>query len=183
MVDALSLDFDPPINPLVKSLKRLEGNLPTKGMRTALVASIAPLKKTIKVSINSVTGALKGSIGHRSLSRSAKQRIGFDSDQVVLLVGATRKTAGSIGAPAGKRWDQNYKLNWLERGTRPHMIPGDSPFKKRKMLKFGRLYRQQVSHPGTTGTDLVYKSLQSTRMQQQSLFDQKLKGFLDKNTP
>ncbi|MCG8004697.1 MAG: hypothetical protein JAY88_14755 [Candidatus Thiodiazotropha lotti] len=183
MADLLGLDFDPPINPLVKNLRQLEGNLPTKGMRTSLVASIAPLKKSIKVKIDSVTGALKGSIGHKSLSKSAKRRLNMDADEVALLVGATRKTAGSIGAPAGKRWDQNYKLNWLERGTRPHMIPGDSQFKKRKMLKFGNLYRQQVSHPGTSGTDLVYKSLQSTRMQQQSLFDQKLKAFLDKNTP
>ncbi|MCU7917070.1 MAG: hypothetical protein KZQ95_01775 [Candidatus Thiodiazotropha sp. (ex Epidulcina cf. delphinae)] len=181
MVDVV---FDPPIESLIAKLKRLEGNLPTKGMRTALVASVAPLKRNIKTSVRDVTGSLRKSIGHRSISKSAKVRLGFSSDEVALLVGATRKVAGSIGAPAGKKWDQNYKLNWLERGVRPHTIPDvgkTNRFRGRKVLKFGGGYAISVEHPGFSGRQIVWKALQATRSRQQSLFNRKLHAFLDRH--
>lgn len=177
-------EFDPPIESLIAKLQRLEGDLPTKGMRSALVASVAPIKRNIKTSISDVTGSLGKSIGHRSISKSGKSRLGYSADKIVLLVGATRKVAGSIGAPPGKKWDQNYKLNWLERGVKPHDIPNvgkTNRFRNRKVLKFGGGYAISIEHPGFSGRQIIWKSLQAARSKQQTLFNQKLKKYLDKN--
>lgn len=184
MSDLAKVEFVPPIETIVKRIQQLEGNLPSKGMRAALVASVAPLKRNIKTSIRDVTGALRKSIGHRSASKNAKMRLGFKPETAVIIVGATRKVAGSVGAPAGKKWDQNYKLNWLERGVRPHDIPDTGKtnrFRGRKVLKFGGGYAVRIEHPGFSGRRIIWQALQSTRSRQQTLFNQKLKQFLDKN--
>ncbi|MEW8027846.1 MAG: hypothetical protein AB2806_08915 [Candidatus Thiodiazotropha sp.] len=185
MID--NVEFNPPLEGLITSLNKLEGNLPSKGMRSALVASVKPLKGNLKGRIHHVTGSLKRAIGHKSLSKTAKARLGYDAGRVVLLVGATRKTAGSIGAPLGKRWDQNYKLHWLEQGVKAHDIPnvskGRSTFKARKTLMIGGAFRKTVTHPGFAGRQLVWKSLQATRAQQQSLFYRGLVKYLDRHIP
>ncbi|MBV2138578.1 MAG: hypothetical protein KUF79_17360 [Candidatus Thiodiazotropha sp. (ex Ctena orbiculata)] len=185
MID--NVEFNPPLEGLIASLQELEGDLPVRGMRSALVASIKPFKANLRGRIHDVTGSLKRSIGHKSLSRTAKTRLGYNANQVVLLVGATKKVAGSIGAPPGKKWDQNYKLHWLERGVKPHDIPdvskGWSTFRARKMLMIGGAFRKTVEHPGFSGRQLVWKSLQATRSQQQSLFYQGLVKYLDRHIP
>ncbi|PUB82378.1 MAG: hypothetical protein DBP02_15100 [gamma proteobacterium symbiont of Ctena orbiculata] len=179
------VDFNPPLERLMSRLHSLEGKLPDKGMRSSLVASLGPFKKRLKGSIRNVTGSLRRAIGHRSLSASARARLGYSRESVVLFAGATKKVAGSIGAPPGKKWDQNYKLHFLEMGVRPHTIPDvgkTKRFRGRKVLKFGGGYATSIEHPGFAGRRLVWKSLQATRSQQQSLFNQRLKVFLDKNT-
>lgn len=179
--------FDPPLAELMGRLRSLEETLPDKGMRSALVASVKPLKVGIKGRVHDVTGSLRRSIGHKSLSISAKARLSYSREQVVLFVGATRKVAGSIGAPPGKKWDQNYKLHWLEKGVSAHDIPavskGGASFRGRKMLKIGNMLRRSVKHPGFAGRQLVWRSLQATRSQQQTLFYNGLAKFLDKYIP
>lgn len=80
-----------------------------KGVRAGLVEVIKPIKKQAKITAPVDKGDLSNSIGHRAVSKTAKQRLGISEDSTALLVGANRKVNG--------KW-QGKKGLWAEHGTK-----------------------------------------------------------------
>nr|WP_300312754.1 HK97-gp10 family putative phage morphogenesis protein [Halomonas sp.] len=100
-------------------LRALEASLQHGAVRAGLVRAIAPTKRLAKRLAPQDTGAMARAIGHRSLSKSAKSRLGIPAQNVALLVGPNRKVNG--------RW-QGRKGMWQELGTEhmeanPFMTP------------------------------------------------------------
>lgn len=89
-------------------MKDLERKLKDGAVRAGLVQAIKPVKKTAKSLAPSDQGNLARAVGHRSISKRAKSRLGIAQDQAALLVGTNRKVGG--------RW-QGKKGLWQEHGT------------------------------------------------------------------
>ena len=136
------------IDDLNRRLKSLSAAFSKKGVHRGLVNAVSPIKKTAKQLAPSKTGKLSASIGHMTLSQTAKGRLGIQHD-VALLIGANRK----------KRKDrQTYKHIWVEFGTEAHEI---KPWKKgvKKSVSFGGFAYAKVKHPGTKANPFMAKSL------------------------
>lgn len=125
-----------------KQLKQFKADIKTKVRRAGLVEIAKPVKKTLKSYLqkHSQSGATEASIGHASVAKGDKAALGLDADSEAIIVGSTRKVLDSSGK---KRWQQ-YKLNWLDKGTKPHIIKA----KNGGYLKMGGRYVKSVFHPG-----------------------------------
>jgi hypothetical protein len=161
---------------MVKRLERFSGDLKTRGMRTALVGYIGPLKKAIKSRIDSRTGALKKSIGHRSFSKREKAAIGFGPDKLVMAIGSTRKV---FDKNTFKNQMHNHKLHWLDEGVDEHEI---KPKKPGGRLKIGRsVFARHATHRGFAPRRILDKSLRSSRAQSIASFDRAIERFINKH--
>lgn len=115
--------IEPPISSLVKELEALQEGLGEKGIRSALVSGARPLKATMKRMAPVDKGNLSKAVGHVSISKRAKARLGVKEGMAAILVGANRK----IPVNGRKVW-QGKKGHWMEEGTehmrpRPFMAP------------------------------------------------------------
>lgn len=99
-----------------RDLLNLEAKLKESAVRAGLVRAIAPTKRVAKALAPKDKGHMARAIGHRTISKTAKTRLGIASDQVALLIGANRRVNGRY---------QGRKGLWHEYGTE-HMEP--SPF-------------------------------------------------------
>lgn len=111
----LKIRMEPPIKNLVAELEAMEAGLGPKGVRSGLVAGVKPVKAAMKAFVPVDEGHLRKAIGHTSLSRRAKGRLGLRANDAAILVGAN-----STVAVRGKRYWQGKKAHWIEEGTR-HM--------------------------------------------------------------
>ncbi|RTR01941.1 hypothetical protein [Halomonas nitroreducens] len=91
-----------------RDMAGLEHKLQHGAVRAGMVRAIAPVKKTAKANAPKDSGDLARAVGHRSLSKRAKGRLGLGADTVALLVGTNRRVGG--------RW-QGRKGLWQEHGT------------------------------------------------------------------
>lgn len=119
----LECQIAPPISSLIDELESMKAGLGAKGLRSALVYGAKPLKDKVKALAPEHRGNLKKAVGHTTLSKSAKSRLGVPKESVALLVGANRKIAIN-----GKKYWQGKKAHWLEEGTenmraRPFLQP------------------------------------------------------------
>lgn len=99
-----------------RDLGALEARLKASAVRAGLVRAIAPTKRAAKALAPKDEGHMARAIGHRTISKTAKARLGIAADEVALLVGTNRRVNG--------RW-QGRKGMWQEHGTE-HMEA--SPF-------------------------------------------------------
>lgn len=140
---------------LDKELKLFKADIKTKARRAGLVEMAKPIKKTLKSEIPigrgyDNTGALSKSIGHASVSKSDKGALGLGVNDEAIIVGATRKV---LDRSYKKRF-QHYKLNWLDKGVKPHIIRA----KKGGSLKFGGRHVQEVLHSGVQARGLLQRA-------------------------
>lgn len=114
----LEYKITPPIADMVKELDALKAGLGVQGQRAALVAGAAPLKTAMKGTVPvGDTAALKKAIGHVSISKRAKSRLGVPDASTAILVGSNRKIAVN-----GRKLWQGRKAHWMEEGTK-HISP------------------------------------------------------------
>lgn len=102
-----------------RDIADLERKLQQGAVRSGLVRAISPTKRLAKRLAPHDTGDLARAVGHRSISKTAKSRLGIESDTVALLVGTNRRING--------RW-QGRKGLWHEHGTEqmdanPFLLP------------------------------------------------------------
>ena len=105
----ITADFKGDLDLALKELADLDADLQVKAIRAGLVEAVKPTKVAAKALAPRKSGALAQAIGHRSLSASAKARLGIESEKVAILVGANRKIDGV--------W-QGRKQIWHEFGTK-----------------------------------------------------------------
>ena len=114
----LEYQITPPIADMVKELNALKEGLGEKGLRSSLVAGAAPLKSAMKGTVPvGDTAALQQAIGHVSISKRAKSRLGVPDATAAILVGSNRKIAVN-----GRKIWQGRKAHWMEEGTK-HISP------------------------------------------------------------
>lgn len=159
---------------LLGRLSKFESAISLKGLRSAMVGYAGPIKKEMKRRIRSVTGDLRKSIGHKSLTKREKSSLGFSGGRVVLAVGATRKVMDSR---TGKKSDLGYKLHWLDAGTKRHDIKPN----KKKRLKIGNVFVKIARHPGVYPRRTIDGSTKATAASSRQGFDKALARFLDKH--
>jgi|GEM_PF-4394111 len=102
----IEITDSPSIAQLRRELKALGDELEQgKAVRAGLVAAIKPVKPEAKSLARKDTGDMAQAIGHRSLSKRAKQRLGIASSDEALLVGPNRKVNGRYQGAKG-RWNE-----------------------------------------------------------------------------
>ena len=110
---------------LLKELQSLKGKLKAKALRSGLVAAAKPIKQSMRANAPVGQGSLQKSIGHITVSKTAKARLGYRQDDLVLLVGPTKKVAQKVrrhGRVVVEKWGQGRKANWLEDGVSSHLV-------------------------------------------------------------
>lgn len=85
------------VDDIHRQLSGLEEKMQRGAVRAGLVKAVGPVKKTAKSKAPTKTGALRRAIGHKSLSKSAKSRLGIAQDKMALLVGPNRNGQGKKG--------------------------------------------------------------------------------------
>ncbi len=157
-----------------RQIDALETDLRTKAVWAGLRAIAKPLRRDLASSLPVLSGALRSSIGFKTLSRRRASAIGIDNDDVGLEVGATRKTVDRSGKPR----HQTYKLRYVSYGTRPHKIkarPG-------KFLKLhGGRFAREVDHPGIRAGNYVKKVYDAHQGHMQGLFVKGASAVLKKH--
>ena len=160
---------------MLKRLGRLESAVGIKGLRSAMVGYAGPIKKEMKRRIRSVTGDLKKSIGHKSLTEREKANLGgMYGNKVVLAVGSTRRVKDSI---TGKMYSPWFKLHWLDEGTKRYDIKP----KNKKRLKIGSKFVTIARHPGVHPRRIIDGSTRASAAASRQGFDKALAKFLDKH--
>lgn len=91
-----------------RDLQVLEDNIKERAIRAGLVAVVAPVKRTAKAEAPRDSGDLAQAIGHRSINKRQRGRLGMKAGEVGILVGTNRRING--------RW-QGRKGMWQELGT------------------------------------------------------------------
>lgn len=121
-----------------------------------------PLKSDLQNSLPTDSGALRASIGYKTLSKRRMSQVGI-SDDNALEVGTTRKVTDK----SGKNRYQTYKMRFLAYGTKPHRIKA----RRDKFLKLrGGQYARAVDHPGIKGRDYLRKVYDKYQGQMAGLF-------------
>ena len=102
---------------LLKDLQAMEEGLQGKAIRQALTPAIKPIRDAMKALAPEDEGALKKSIGVRTLRESTKARLSINTSTVAVIVGPLKKVDEERGGVTKKR-NQGYKGIWLEFGTK-----------------------------------------------------------------
>ena len=173
----IEIQDKPKFDELINRLKSAEVKIQKKGMRSALVGYAKPIKAKLKFSMPSKSGALRKSIGHRSMLNKEKPYAGFSRNDVVLAVGSTRKVAFKVNKKS--HHDRlGFKLHWLNEGTDRHRIP--SLKHRLKKISFAGKVFSKIIHPGTRATHILSRAHTSTQSQSRAQFDIAMKKFLKK---
>ena len=169
----IETQFSPPIDQLVARLDQFEDQIKVRAVRSGLVRAAKPLKARVKALAPVRKGSLQSAIGHRTLSKTAKARIGVDPDSAAILVGPTRKVADR----SGRKINQAYKAIWAEYGTRAHSIkakPGSV------LASLRRIFGTSVDHPGTPARPFLGPALAQSESLISEYFFQGLQAYLDR---
>lgn len=145
-----------------RQLDQLEADLKKKANLAGLREIAKPLKKSLASTLPVDSGALKQSVGYKTLSKRRKSSIGITEDDA-LEVGTTRKATDR----SGKSRYQTYKMRFLAYGTKPHKIKA----KPGKFLKLhGGKFAREVMHPGIKGRDYLRKVYNQHQSHMRGLF-------------
>lgn len=136
----MNIEFDS--EQLLKQLGEIEAGLQQKAIRSGLVKAAAPIKKAVKEKIAAEQLIDKGhmlkAIGHLSISKRAKVRLGVPQQTVAIIIGPNRK----IIDDGKKRW-QGRKAIWHEFGTkRMKATPFLESSKQQSEGQMGQLFFQ-----------------------------------------
>ena len=177
----------PAIASMLAELDGLKEGLGEKGIRAGLVQGAKPLTDTMRSDAPAKFGALRKSIGYRSFTRAERAAVSIAGGTIGLYVGTARKVAESRrrgdGSLTTKKRYQDYKANWIEHGTKPHVIGGRSATKRRrgdKPLRFGGRFVRRVQHPGTKPKPFVGTAITKAGDKMQSRFYDGLINYLER---
>lgn len=138
----------PEIADIQKRLLELNDGLQKKAVRAGLVFGAQPLKAAMRANAPRLTGALARSIGHQSLSQTAKARAGISADLEAISVGPQKVRLSARQAARGMKTSAFSGEPWLvhileETGAKPHKVyagafkPGNARRNARLMKKLG----------------------------------------------
>lgn len=180
---ALKVDItvDPSVEEVERSLSRFNSQLQAKGLHKGLVAAASPIKRRMKAAAPSQPGggALKKSIGYRTLSLRSKSSRGIPREARALMVGVVRKVADpKYKRSPGKKISQMFKAMWIERGTKPHMIP-ENPDEGVAMAFGGKVLRS-VEHPGFHAKPFIFPAYQAELPNVDKNYVKGISKFIDK---
>lgn len=166
----------------IKELASLSDDLQRKAVRSGLVSAIKPVKDDMQDLAPDEFGSLSKSIGHITLSKSAKSRIGVEAGTIALLVGPTRKVmeARTVnGKTVSRQSYQGYKANWFEEGVKPHKIKA----KKGGIMRSvpDKIWAKEVDHPGIRATHFMSRALSNNNSAIPSRFYNRLAKVLSKS--
>lgn len=166
----------------IKELNALSDDLQRKAVRSGLVAAVKPVKKDMADLAPDEFGSLSESIGHISLSKSAKSRVGVDAESTALLVGPTKKVMEAKmvnGKIVSRQRYQGYKANWFEEGVKPHIIKA----KKGGVLRSvaDKIWAKEVKHPGIRATHFMARALSGNNSTIPDRFFRRLETILSKS--
>ena len=173
-----------------RCVAQLGDRLQNKALTAGLRGSAKPLKDVMRSLTPTRTGALRRSVGHRTLSRSAGSRIGLKSDQRGVLVGPIKAVADTgYSRSPGKKIYQQYKAYWLEYGTRGPVVVDVGAinaashrrtFARRKIMKFNGVFRSRIERRGIRATQYIARANRATGSAQHAAFFQGMAAALDK---
>lgn len=117
----------PEIADIQKRLLELNDGLQKKAVRAGLVLGAKPIKDTMRTLAPKLTGALSRSIGHQTLSESAKARAGIDPSLEAISVGPQKVRLSARQLGQGLTRSQFSGERWLvhileETGAKPHRV-------------------------------------------------------------
>ena len=167
-----------------KRLSELTHALSEKAVRSGLVYASIPLKDSMKRRAPSATGALVRSIGHESLSVTARARAGVPPGVAAITVGPKKVRVTARQAARGLTQSRFSGEGWLvnildSTGAKPHDIYagaanpknagrnrrllkkyGEAVAKQRigqrkKALSFGGRLVTRVKHPGLKASNFI----------------------------
>ncbi len=165
----IDIEFTPPIDELQKDLEKLEKTLRDKALHSATVAAAKPYKDAMKAEAPEDSGVLKQSIGHKKLSKTARQRLGVPADDSAVLVGPNRKVRGRARARVAAL---------LEEGAKPHII---KLRRRRGFLSWvAGLAVKSVRHPGFRPNPFMRRAYERAGGDVQKRFYEGLAKQLDK---
>ncbi|MEZ5537638.1 MAG: HK97 gp10 family phage protein [Thiolinea sp.] len=156
-----------------QQIDALEAGIKKKANLAGLREIAKPLKASLQSTLPSLSGALRRSVGYKTLSKRRMSQVGIQDDDA-LEVGTTRKASDR----SGKSRYQTYKMRFLEHGTGPHEIkarPG-------KFLKLrGGHFAKEVMHPGINGRGYLRKVYDQHQGHMQGLFVKGAQAVLAKH--
>lgn len=165
----IDIEFSPSIEDLQEELEKLEKTLRDKALHSATVYAAKPYKDAMKAEAPQDSGILKQSIGHKKLSKTARQRMGVPADDAAVLVGPNRKVHGVARARVA---------NLLEEGAKPHII---KPRHRRGWLSWvAGLAVKSVRHPGFQANPFMQRAYERAGGDVQRRFYEGLAKQLDK---
>jgi HK97 gp10 family phage protein len=157
---------------LQRDLKGLEDALQAKAVRAGLVRAVAPIKRAAKAKVPVNTGALRKSIGHRLLSKSARGRLGIASGRVGIVVGPTRKVGG---------YAQDFVAGLVESGVEASTRTVRRNLKGHQARKRdGKWVTYSYRHPGQQAQPFLGPALRENTEQLQSRFYEGLHKYIEK---
>lgn len=160
-----------------KELQRFKSDIKTKARRSGLVEVAKPIKKYLKTAIpRGESGALQDSIGHAAVPKGDKAALNLDADSEAIIVGSTRRVLDG----SGKKRYQQYKLHFLDKGTKPHVIKARNarglkiPTSGVRTINRGEAkfkYYVEIHHPGVKARGYLKKAYSSVKGSMGALFE------------
>lgn len=139
----------PELEDIRRRLLELNEGMQSKAVRSGLVYAAQPIKAAMKAGAPRLTGALVRSIGHQTLSDTAKARAGISQALEAVSVGPQKVRLSARQAASGLKRSQFSGEGWLvhileETGAKPHKVyagaykPGNAKRNARLTKKIGR---------------------------------------------
>ncbi len=142
---------------MFQELQLLDEVLQKKALSYILGQAVAPAVKAIKKAAPVGEGSLKAAMGRKKLNKRERRAQSIGELMGAVGIGATRKSMDTIsvnGHDIKKKQFQDYKLRFLEEGTKRHSLYKGNKNRAKAMFKkvylYGRWIRlSTISHPGT----------------------------------
>lgn len=117
----------PEIALIAERLAQLDDGLQKKAVRAGLVFGAQPIKAAMRANAPKLTGALSRSIGHQSLSETAKARAGISADLEAVSIGPQKVRLSARQLGKGLTRSPFSGEAWLvhileETGAKPHRV-------------------------------------------------------------
>jgi len=152
MPTQMHVSTQPPIEQLRKRILGVGDKIHREGMRKATLAAISPMLKDMRSLVPVDHGALKASLGYRTLSqrKAISRGLQITRGDYGVEVGVVKEVAdpGYRRSP-GKVIPQTYKAFFVEYGTEPHSVAKGARRDRNKLQDKGPY------HPGTQAQPFV----------------------------
>ena len=185
MIDA---KWVPELTKVIEGFDRLGQVVQFRAVRAGLTQAAKPIVESVKrvTPMQRGGGALRRSIGSRSMSLAAKTAAGVPRTSPARFIGATKDVRDPLyyRYETKKKLSQQYKLNWLEEtGARPHTVSINS---KRVMASRAggewRVYGTVYQHPGFRARPFLQTGFNAGLGSAANAFYQGVAAYLDKTS-
>jgi len=160
----ITLKIETELSSLLNNLNKFEDVLKNKVVRSGLVASSKPIKKSMQSNAPKNRGDLAKSINHKSLNKRQKARLSISHYETAIVIGPNKKINGTSVA---------WRANFIENGVKAHSIKSKINKKLGRKLKLkvgNRVIEGDIKHPGIKSNPFMEKSINQNESNMPNLF-------------